>query len=85
MSNFDPRSPTWPLSGDEPQEPLLTPRSPVFAAVIIDLENRDARGFHEYGGKMKPEDLRDWLQAAYKNALNLCVYLKAELMKRGTT
>lgn len=58
----------------------------VFEAVSCDLKLRDKIGRDTYGGDLNPHDSsRDWLQSAYEEALDLCVYLKAELIKRGQT
>lgn len=54
----------------------------VFAEVKKDLDGRNELGKHLYGGPLDVTDRRDWLINAYEEALDLCVYLKAELMRR---
>lgn len=57
--------------------------SDVFEAVADDLEARNAIGWAQ---NRKPllanEPGRDWLREAYEEALDMAVYLKAELLRR---
>ena len=55
----------------------------IFALVKQDLDTRNAIGHKSYGGKMVLNDSRDWLLEAYLEALDFCVYAKAELLRRG--
>lgn len=53
----------------------------VFAQVKADLDGRNALGRLTYGGELDPHDKRDWLINAYQEALDLCIYLKAGIIK----
>jgi hypothetical protein len=57
----------------------------VFAEVIADLVERDGIGASQHGGRELDalEVGRDWLREAYEEALDLVVYLRAELDRRG--
>ncbi len=55
----------------------------IFDSVKKDLDARNALGHKTYGGKMRLDDGRDWLQEAYLEALDFCLYAKAELLRRG--
>ena len=57
-------------------------RSPVFDRVVSDLRRRDELGFQQFGKPIVAGD-RDGLREAYEEALDLCVYLRAELDARG--
>lgn len=55
----------------------------VFDLVKRDLDGRNELGKHTYGGEMNARDSsRDWLVSAYEEALDLAVYLRAEIEKR---
>lgn len=54
----------------------------VFAAVHADLRRRDAKGWTEHGVMLDYRYNKNWLQEAYEEALDLAVYLKAELMRQ---
>lgn len=56
----------------------------VFDLVKQDLDSRNQLGTETYGGPMHVNDRRDWLLAAYEEALDLAVYLRAEIEKRRT-
>jgi hypothetical protein len=59
-------------------------RDDVWLAVLADMESRRAAGIAVYGKTVAADDIReDWLTHAYQEALDLCVYLKAELLRRG--
>jgi hypothetical protein len=55
----------------------------VFSQLKGDLDKRNVLGIKLYGKPLYAEDGRDWLVEAYEEALDLVVYLKAQLMKRG--
>ena len=61
----------------------MSNRLDVFAEVKKDLDGRNELGKLTYGRDMDPHDRRDWLINAYEEALDMVVYLKAELIKRG--
>ena len=49
--------------------------------VIDDLKAREAKGVAAYGCTVDRRDLtnRDWMQHAYEEALDLCLYLRRAL------
>ncbi len=51
---------------------------PIVEAVRSDLDARSARGVSKYGTTLARTDLslRDWLQHAYEEALDLALYLR---------
>lgn len=55
----------------------------IFALVKQDLDTRNALGYKSYGGTMRLDDSRDWLLEAYLEALDFCIYAKAELLRRS--
>lgn len=54
----------------------------IFGLVKQDLDTRNALGHKSYGGTMCLNDSRDWLLEAYLEALDFCIYAKAELLRR---
>lgn len=50
--------------------------------VIKDMQNRFEFGMQKYGKPCKPFDGEDYLQHAYEEAMDLCVYLKTKMMER---
>lgn len=60
-----------------------TTKSKVLAEVIEDLLNREQKGLETYGTTVDREDyeLKDWLQEAYEECLDKCIYLKAAINK----
>ena len=59
----------------------------VVAKVQEDLDDRRELGIRRYGHLIDLYDGRNWLQEAYEEALDLCVYLRAqmEMMDRART
>jgi len=55
----------------------------VWPAVICDMQARDMLGRERYGTPLQTGNERRPLVDAYQEALDLCVYLKQELMERG--
>lgn len=55
----------------------------VTSEVVKDLEKRAEYGKEQYGTRLKSGNGRDALLDAYEEALDLCVYLKQELIERG--
>lgn len=51
--------------------------------VIDDLVSREIKGLEAYGTTVDREDyeLKDWLQEAYEECLDKCIYLKAAIKK----
>ena len=54
----------------------------VTEAVIADLKERTEQGIRTYGRPLETFNGRDALLDAYHEALDLCQYLKQELMER---
>lgn len=52
--------------------------SKTLEAVIADLKSREEKGIQTYGGTVDEANLsrEQWLQHAYEEALDLCIYLK---------
>ena len=52
--------------------------SKTLEAVIADLKEREEKGIQTYGGTVDQANLtqEQWLQHAYEEALDLCIYLK---------
>ena len=60
--------------------------SKTLEAVIADLKSREEKGIQTYGGTVDQAKLtqEQWLQHAYEEALDLCIYLK-KLMQNDKT
>lgn len=58
-------------------------RDPIVEAVRADLLARSQVGIRKYGVTLaeNPIQLRDWLQHAYEEALDMANYLKAAMVK----
>lgn len=58
-------------------------KSKILAEVIQDLMEREQRGFETYGTTVDRDDyeLKNWLQEAYEECLDKCIYLKAAINK----
>lgn len=54
----------------------------IFSLVKIDLVEREAKGFQTYQKALMPNSIKDWLQEAYEEALDMTVYLRGELESR---
>lgn len=50
--------------------------------VLIDIEKRDRMGAAKYGVRHQADNGRDHLRDAYEEALDLVVYLRAEMFRR---
>jgi len=57
--------------------------SKILDKVISDLEDREAKGINTYGTTVDRTDyeLINWLQEAYEEHLDSCLYLKAAIEK----
>jgi hypothetical protein len=62
--------------------PIPTDERHTVDAVREDLETRKQMGIKKYGVALQPSNGRDSLQDAYEEALDLCVYLKNEILRR---
>ena len=59
-----------------------TGKDDVTKAVMDDLAERQRIGIRKYGTKLQTHNGRDALMDAYEEALDLCQYLKQEIMER---
>lgn len=71
-----------PLVSDQPP-PVPTNSPGVWQLVIADMLERDAVGRQRYGTLLQHDNGRDHLVDAYQEALDLCVYLRAEIERRN--
>lgn len=62
--------------------PIPTDERHTVDVVIEDLKIRKDMGVKKYGVALQPSNGRDSLQDAYEEALDLCVYLKNEILLR---
>lgn len=58
--------------------------SDVWLLVLRDMEERRGLGIERYGKPVRADNGRDHLVDAYQEALDLCVYLRAEIERRRT-
>jgi hypothetical protein len=65
-------------------QPIPTAERHTVDAVREDLETRKQMGIKKYGVALQPSNGRDSLQDAYEEELDLCVYLKNEILRRQT-
>ena len=81
---------SFPAPASEDLEPLLrrsveiaqARKADVFEELKKDLDARNEIGFRIHGKRLTAIDGRDWLKEAYEEVLDLCVYFKAQLMRR---
>lgn len=59
--------------------------SQVTEQVINDIQQRELKGIETYGTTMDRNDLSQdqWLQHAYEEALDFCIYLKKLIIIRN--
>ena len=59
--------------------------SKVTEQVINDIQQRELKGIETYGTTMDRDDLTQdqWLQHAYEESLDFCIYLKKLLIIRN--
>lgn len=59
--------------------------SKVTEQVINDIQQREQKGIETYGTTMDRDDLTQdqWLQHAYEESLDFCIYLKKLLIIRN--
>ena len=55
--------------------------APTWNLVVADMHARNAMGTEKYGEPLHPNNGRKSLQDAYEEALDLCVYLKNQLIE----
>lgn len=70
------------LNDPEP-DPERGEARPTWELVIEDMKRRDAEGARKYGVRLQHDNGRDHLVDAYQEALDLAVYLRAAIAKRG--
>lgn len=66
------------------QLPVGTDEPHIHDLVSADLQARKEHGIQKYGQPLQASNQRDHLQDAYEEALDMCVYLKAEIERRKT-
>lgn len=62
--------------------PIPNDNPSIHDMVAADLESRKQLGIRKYTQPLQAQNGRDNLQDAYDEALDLCVYLKAEIETR---
>jgi hypothetical protein len=62
---------------------MMRAKSKILQEVIDDLFEREVRGLETYGTTVDRDDyeLKNWLQEAYEECLDKCIYLKAAIKK----
>lgn len=70
------------LSDYEPK-PIPTEERPIWELVIEDMKNRDNEGRKKYGTPLQASNGRDALIDAYQEVLDLAVYIRQEIERRG--
>ena len=75
--------PVWPIVVDEVRAMSLPVGVPeeIRRLVVADMEERDRLGFERYGTQLQTFNGRDSLVDAYQEALDLCVYLRTEMLE----
>jgi hypothetical protein len=63
-------------------DPVPTGERPVVDLVLDDLRERGELGRERYGTPLQASNGRDHLRDAYEEALDLCLYLRAEIERR---
>ena len=51
--------------------------------VLVDMQARKQLGYDRYGVSLNHLSDKDFLKEAYEEAMDLCVYLRAELDRRN--
>ena len=62
---------------------MMRAKSKILQEVIDDLFEREVKGLETYGTTVDRDDyeLKNWLQEAYEECLDKCIYLKAAIKK----
>ncbi len=62
---------------------MMRAKSKILQEVIDDLFERELKGLETYGTTVDRDDyeLKNWLQEAYEECLDKCIYLKAAIKK----
>lgn len=66
-----------------PERSSVATRREIVPLVVADLDERVRVGTERYGSPLAVESPNDALVYAYEEALDLAIYLKQELMRRG--
>lgn len=69
-------------ANDEQPPPERGLAKATWDLVIADMKERDLIGATKYGVRHQTDNGRDHLVDAYQEALDLCVYLRAEIERR---
>lgn len=69
-----------PIQDQPPPKPTTSPA--IWDLVIADMRDRDNTGRQRYGTPLQADNGRDHLVDAYQEALDLVVYLRAEIERR---
>lgn len=74
-----------PTNASRPQPPPIdnTDERPVVDYVVADIQERAEAGHRKYGMYLKTHNGRDPLWDAYQEAIDLVMYLRQELLRRG--
>lgn len=72
-----------PNSNHPEPPPTKTDSTPVWDLVVADMRDRDKMGRDKYGTPLQHDNGRDHLVDAYQEALDLVVYLRAEIEQRA--
>lgn len=75
-------SDTRDAATDQPL-PVKTDEPYIQDLVMADIEERKQFGINKYGTALQASNGRDMLQDAYEEALDLCIYLRGEIERRG--
>ena len=65
------------------QEATFAVPTLIAPLVKADIDARIAKGVETYGQALRTDSGNDALLFAYEEALDLCLYLKQELLRRG--
>lgn len=65
----------------------LNNTDPIVNAVCDDLQRRSALGIEKYGMTLdgNPLNLREWMEHAYCESLDFCLYLKRAMQEHDKT
>lgn len=61
----------------------MTKQTDTIDRVLVDMQARKQLGYDRYGVALNHLSDKDFLQEAYEEAMDLCVYLRAELDRRN--
>jgi len=67
---------------DKEPNPIVNEEKPVWAQVMMDMQERNDRGVKEYGTPLQPFNGRNALKDMYQEDLDRTVYLKQHLIEQ---